>query len=114
MIDLKDLITEVQDKAAELACDVCYTLDNPQNEMKWVQITAFSINLAYPLSTEPDLSGFPEGLGLLDWEAERFITLSYDFTGGDLTEETLATFIEAYAQTHFGSIDDWSLAFDIL
>ena len=84
--------------------DSFVTLESRDDPDKWIQLTWSSINLAYPLSVDPDKElrrrGFtyPDNVELNSWEAGKFAT--FDHGAEPLAE--LVAFVERYSREILG------------
>ena len=90
--------------------DFFVTLESRRDPDKWIQLTWSNINLAYPLTVEPDKElrrrGFtyPENVELASWEAGKFAT----FDHGAEPLEDLVAFVERYCREVLGVEPDES------
>jgi len=84
--------------------DFFVTFESPGDPDKWIQLTWSSINMAYPLSVDPDQElrrcGFtyPKNVELASWEAGKFAT--FDHGAEPLAD--LVAFVERYSREILG------------
>ena len=84
--------------------DFFVTYESRRDPDKWIQLTWSNINMAYPLSVEPDKElrrrgfTFPGNVELASWEAGKFAT--FDHGAEPLAD--LVAFVERYSREILG------------
>ena len=96
-------------EAIQGAPDTCATLELEGDSDKWVQFVDYTINAAYPYSTDPQermksLPAIP-GIKLVGWEAQKFTT----FEIPEVDAMTVARWIDAYFESALGCPADYDL-----
>ena len=86
--------------------DSFLTFEDPADPSKWVQITLFNVNAAYPFSDPPQSRLSPLGVTEVDeWEAGLFVTCSIDFS--DL--HRVAELVDRYFREVLGCRDNYQI-----
>ena len=96
-------------EAIEGAPDTCVTLEVESDSDRWVQFVDYTINAAYPYSTDPQesMKSQPviDGIMLVGWEPQKFTT----FKVSEIDAMTLARWIDAYFVNMLDSSTDYDL-----
>ena len=104
------MVRHVHDTVSETGEDYCLSLESRTGPPHWIQIAGFCVNLAYPLSGDPNIElGIrdvqkPEEFELVEWRANEFATFE---TGVDDAKK-IAAFIRTYAERILGLRDEAS------
>ena len=99
---MQEQIAAVVRKSNETSQAWCATLESTTQSENWIQITGQQLNLYYPCPDPPESKlatiQIPQGVSVLDWESDLFVTLNYDSNQIDVTAAFLERYIENVLQ----------------
>ena len=101
---VEDCLSEVLREAESGNDTFCVTLESTKDSSRWVQLTHYTVNAAYPEKRAPEAVleekgiRLPDRMGLMQWEAGTYATFEHS---GKPTGP-IAAFTESYMKRVLG------------